>query len=75
MERLEELRVSLPLSKKGQLSALLRSMGQLDASRQPSGGAIANTVKRGLQTDLGTAANKPASSSNSEAQLDAETWT
>jgi len=49
MERLEELRV-VYLGKKGHLSALLRSMGQLDASERPRIGAIA-TVKA-LQTDL-----------------------
>ena len=48
LERLEELRVSY-LGKKGQLGALLRSMGQLSAEERPTIGAIANTVKEALQ--------------------------
>ena len=51
IERLEELRV-VYLGKKGQLSGLLRSMGNLDATERPRVGAIANTVKEALQTDL-----------------------
>ncbi len=52
LERLEELRVLYLGNKKGQLSALLRSMGQLSAQERPKIGAIANTVKEVLQTDL-----------------------
>lgn len=51
LERLEELRV-VYLGKKGQLPALLRSMGQLSAESRPKIGAIANTVKEALQTFL-----------------------
>ena len=51
IERLEELRV-IYLGKKGQLSGLLRSMGNLDATERPRVGAKANTVKEALQTDL-----------------------
>lgn len=51
LERLEELRV-VYLGKKGQLSALLRSMGQLSAQERPLVGAIANQVKESLQTAL-----------------------
>lgn len=51
LDRLEELRV-VYLGKKGQLSALLRSMGQLSAEERPKIGAIANTVKDAVQTDL-----------------------
>ncbi|MEI2577694.1 phenylalanine--tRNA ligase subunit alpha [Scytonema sp. PRP1] len=51
LERLEELRVSY-LGKKGQLGALLRSMGQLCAEERPTIGAIANTVKEALQNSL-----------------------
>ncbi|MBW4675058.1 MAG: phenylalanine--tRNA ligase subunit alpha [Desmonostoc geniculatum HA4340-LM1] len=51
LERLEELRVSY-LGKKGELGALLRSMGQLSAEERPIIGAIANTVKESLQTSL-----------------------
>ncbi|NJM70804.1 MAG: phenylalanine--tRNA ligase subunit alpha [Scytonema sp. RU_4_4] len=51
LERLEELRVSY-LGKKGQLGALLRSMGQLSPEERPKFGAIANTVKEALQNSL-----------------------
>ncbi len=51
LERLEELRVSY-LGKKGQMGALLRSMGQLPAEERPKIGAIANTVKEALQKSL-----------------------
>jgi phenylalanyl-tRNA synthetase alpha chain len=51
LERLEELRISY-LGKKGQLSAILGSMGKLPAEEKPKIGAIANTVKEALQTSL-----------------------
>jgi phenylalanyl-tRNA synthetase alpha chain len=51
LERLEELRVGY-LGKKGELSILLRSMGQLSAEERPKIGAIGNTVKESLQTSL-----------------------
>jgi len=51
LERLEELRINY-LGKKGQLSALLRSMGQMSAEERPQIGAIANTVKEKLQSSL-----------------------
>lgn len=51
LERLEELRV-VYLGKKGKLSALLRSMGQLSTEERPAIGAIANTVKEALQSEL-----------------------
>ena len=51
LERLEELRV-VYLGKKGQLPALLRSMGQLSAEERPKIGAIANIVKEALQIFL-----------------------
>ena len=71
MERLEELRV-VYLGKKGQLSALLRSMGQLDASERPRIGAITNTVKEALQTDL-ERQQTTLQTAQIQAQLDAET--
>ena len=43
-DRLEELRVRY-LGKKGQVSQLLRSMGQLEADERPRIGALANEVK------------------------------
>ena len=51
LERLEELRVNY-LGKKGQLGALLRSMGQMSAEERPKIGAIANTVKEAIQNSL-----------------------
>jgi phenylalanyl-tRNA synthetase alpha chain len=51
LERLEQLRVGY-LGKKGELSTLLRSMGQLSAEERPLIGAIGNTVKESLQTSL-----------------------
>lgn len=51
LESLEELRVSY-LGKKGQMGALLRSMGKLSAEEKPKIGAIANTVKEALQASL-----------------------
>ncbi len=51
LERLEELRVKY-LGKKGELGALLRSMGQMSVEERPKIGAIANTVKESLQTSL-----------------------
>jgi phenylalanyl-tRNA synthetase alpha chain len=71
MERLEELRV-VYLGKKGHLSALLRSMGQLDARERPRIGAIANTVKEALQTDL-ERQQTTLQTARIQAQLDAET--
>ncbi len=71
LEHLEELRV-VYLGKKGQLSLLLRSMGQLSVQERPRIGAMANEVKEALQiyierqrTSLQTA--------QIQAQLDAET--
>jgi phenylalanyl-tRNA synthetase alpha chain len=51
LERLEELRVNY-LGKKGELGALLRSMGQMSAEERPKIGAIANTVKEAIQNSL-----------------------
>jgi len=51
LEILEELRINY-LGKKGQLSVLLRSMGQMSAEERPQIGAIANTVKEKLQNSL-----------------------
>lgn len=71
LERLEELRV-VYLGKKGQLSALLRGMGQLSAEERPRIGAITNTVKEALQTDLERQRTK-LQAAQIKAQLDAET--
>lgn len=71
LDRLEELRV-VYLGKKGQLSALLRSMGQLSAEERPKIGAIANTVKEALQTDLDKQRTK-LQASQLQAKLESET--
>lgn len=71
LERLEELRVGY-LGKKGQLSALLRSMGQLSAEERPKIGAIANTVKEALQSEL-ERQRTTLQAAQIQAQLEAET--
>lgn len=71
LERLEELRV-VYLGKKGQLSGLLRSMGQLSAEERPQIGAIANVVKEALQEELDNQRNKLQVAAI-QAQLAAET--
>lgn len=71
LERLEELRVAY-LGKKGQLSGLLRSMGQLSAEERPKVGAIANTVKEALQDEIENQRHKLQAAAI-HAQLEAET--
>ncbi len=71
LERLEELRV-VYLGKKGQLSALLRGMGQLSIEERPRIGALVNTVKEALQTDLEQQRTN-LQSRQIQAQLEAET--
>jgi len=71
LERIEELRVSY-LGKKGELSALLRSMGQLSAEERPKIGMIANTVKEALQTSLDQQ-RTTLQAAQIQAQLEAET--
>lgn len=51
LEALEQLRVNY-LGKKGQLSLVLRAMGQLGVDDRPRIGALANEVKEALQTQL-----------------------
>lgn len=71
LDRLEELRV-VYLGKKGQLSGLLRSMGQLSAEERPQIGAIANTVKEALQAEIENQRHKLQAAAI-QAQLEAET--
>ncbi len=71
LERIEELRVSY-LGKKGELSALLRSMGQLSAEERPKIGMIANTVKEALQTSLDQQ-RTTLQAAQIQAQLEAQT--
>jgi phenylalanyl-tRNA synthetase alpha chain len=51
LDSLEQLRVNY-LGKKGQLSLILRGMGQLSAEDRPRIGSIANEVKEALQTQI-----------------------
>ncbi len=71
LERLEELRVGY-LGKKGQLGALLRSMGLLSAEERPKIGAIANSVKEALQASLDRQ-HAALSAAEIMVQLEAET--
>lgn len=71
LERLEELRVNY-LGKKGQLGALLRSMGQMSAEERPKIGAIANTVKEAIQNSLDQQ-RRSLENAQIQAQLEAET--
>lgn len=70
LESLEELRVSY-LGKKGQLSAILGSMGKLPVEEKPKIGAIANTVKEALQACLDNQRNA-LETAKIQAQLEAE---
>ena len=71
LERLEELRVNY-LGKKGQLGALLRSMGQMSAEERPQIEAIANTVKEAIQNSIDQQ-RTTLESAQIQAQLEAET--
>ena len=71
LERLEELRVNY-FGKKGQLGALLRSMGQMSAEERPKIGAIANIVKEAIQNSLDQQRTF-LESAQIQAQLEAET--
>ena len=51
MEGLEALRVSV-LGKKGQLTAIMRSMGKLAPEERPAMGALANTVRSRVEEAL-----------------------
>ncbi|MBD2304759.1 phenylalanine--tRNA ligase subunit alpha [Chroococcidiopsis sp. FACHB-1243] len=71
LERLEELRVAY-LGKKGQLSAIMRQMGQLSAEERPQFGAIANTVKEAVQAGLDDRRTK-LQAARLQAKLESET--
>lgn len=71
LERLEELRVNY-LGKKGQLGVLLRSMGNMSPQERPKIGAIANTVKDGIQETLDLR-RKELEAQEIEKQLELET--
>src|SRR5512138_118133 len=63
---LEELRVRF-LGKKGEISAVLRGMGQLPAEERPRVGEVANRVRDEVETLLAGARERLA-----DARLDAE---
>jgi phenylalanyl-tRNA synthetase alpha chain len=71
LEQLEQLRVGY-LGKKGQLSQVLRSMGQLSPEDRPPIGALANVVKEALQENL-SAKRKDLQEAQIQAQLESET--
>ncbi|PSO80210.1 MAG: phenylalanine--tRNA ligase subunit alpha [Cyanobacteria bacterium QS_4_48_99] len=71
LEQLEQLRVKY-LGKKGQLSQILRGMGELSPEERPRIGALANEVKETLQGNLDEARNE-LQTAQIEAQLEAET--
>jgi phenylalanyl-tRNA synthetase alpha chain len=71
LESLEQLRVNY-LGKKGQLSVVLRAMGQLGADDRPRIGALANEVKEALQTQL-EQKKAQLQTANLQAKLAAET--
>jgi phenylalanyl-tRNA synthetase alpha chain len=51
LDQLEQYRIQF-LGKKGQLSQILKGMGQLDAADRPKIGAVANDVKEAVQSCL-----------------------
>ncbi len=71
LERLEELRL-VYLGKKGELSLVLREMGKLSAEERPVVGAIANTVKEAVQSELEQRRSE-LQATQIQAQLAAET--
>jgi phenylalanyl-tRNA synthetase alpha chain len=68
---LEQLRVDY-LGKKGQITALLKGLGQLSAEERPKAGAQINVVKQELQELIG-ARKSELESTAVEAKLAAET--
>ena len=68
---LEQLRVDY-LGKKGQITALLKSLGQLSAEERPAAGAQINVVKQELQ-ELISARKNALESAAVETKLAAET--
>jgi phenylalanyl-tRNA synthetase alpha chain len=71
LDRLEQLRIQY-LGKKGQLSQILRGMGNLSPEERPQVGALANEVKEAIQSNLD--AQKVTLQQNQiEAQIKVET--
>jgi phenylalanyl-tRNA synthetase alpha chain len=71
LEQLEQLRINY-LGKKGQLSLVLRGMGQLSPEDRPRIGASANEVKEALQENL-EQKRSSLQAALIQAQLEAET--
>src|SRR4028119_133478 len=71
LEQLEQLRINY-LGKKGQLSLVLRGMGQLSPEDRPRIGALANEVKEALQDNL-ERKRKDLQEAQIQAQLESET--
>lgn len=71
LNELEKLRVTY-LGKKGEVSQVLGGMGKLPAEERPRIGALANTVKEAVQTQL-EARKATLQKAEIEAQLQAET--
>ena len=51
LRELDDVRVEF-LGKKGELTALLRQLGTLDAAERPKAGALINQAKVALQQDI-----------------------
>lgn len=71
LDQLEQLRINY-LGKKGKVSVVLGAMGKLDATERPRIGALANDVKKALETDLDSK-RTALQAAQLEAQLKAET--
>ncbi|MFP5269513.1 phenylalanine--tRNA ligase subunit alpha [Coleofasciculus sp.] len=71
LDQLEQLRVNY-LGKKGQLSQILRGMGELSPEDRPRIGALANEVKEALQQSLDNK-RQDLQAAQIQAQLAAET--
>ncbi len=71
LDQLEQLRINY-LGKKGKVSVVLGAMGKLDASERPRIGALANDVKKALETGLDDK-RTALQAAQLEAQLKAET--
>ena len=70
LDQLEQLRVNY-LGKKGQLSQVLRGMGNLSAGDRPRVGALANEVKEALKSNLDSK-RAALQAEQIQAQLEAE---
>ena len=60
MDTLEEARIKF-LGKKGELTAVLKGMGQLSADERPKIGALANEIRSAIETSIDTKKSEIAS--------------